>query len=75
MESLTGPQAVKKAMNMTLDNDPVPPTPTIVHFKVIPPFADHHFVYGSARITRYAAAPSGGFFQGHWTVFEFCLRS
>ena len=34
MESLTGPQAVKKAMNMTLDNDPAPPTPTIVHFKV-----------------------------------------
>ena len=34
MESLTGPQAVKKAMNMTLDNDPTPPTPTIVHFKV-----------------------------------------
>lgn len=33
MESLTGPQAVKKAMNVTLDGEPTP-TPTIVHFKV-----------------------------------------
>jgi len=33
MESLTGPQAVKKAMNITLDREPTP-TPTIVHFKV-----------------------------------------